>query len=145
MGVDTYETHLEDLKWKIGFRPASAETWDFEWAKTGETARQRAIRILEQALADLKSEERLGASPLEATALEGERPSPPKKSARRDAKAAVKRPTKATAAPARASARAREAPKPDAARLRGRAATRRRPLRRPGRVGGTPHPRSPTE
>lgn len=79
MDANTYQTHLEGLKWKIGFRPATAKTWDFEWEKTGVTARQRAIKALEQTLADLKAEERAKADPLEAPHLDGERPTPPKK------------------------------------------------------------------
>lgn len=76
LDANTYATHMEGLKWKIGFRPATAKTWDFEWEKTGETARQRTIRILQQTLADLKADEREGAPPLDAPALEGERPTP---------------------------------------------------------------------
>jgi hypothetical protein len=91
MDANAYDTHMEGLKWKIGFRPATAKTWDYEWAKTGETARQRAIRILSQALADLKADERLGAAPLAAPALEGERPAPPKKARRKVAKKAKAR------------------------------------------------------
>jgi hypothetical protein len=85
MDANAYDTHLEGLKWKLGFRPATSATWDYEWAKTGETARQRAIRILEQTLADLKADERLHAAPLDAPALEGARPTRPRKRAGRKA------------------------------------------------------------
>jgi hypothetical protein len=93
LDANTYETHLRGMKWKIGFRPATAQTWDFEWARTGATARQRAIRVLEQALADLRAEERLGASPLEAPALEARRP------ARKPRRARAKRGASSAGAP----------------------------------------------
>src|SRR5438874_13490460 len=85
-----YETRLQGLKWKLGFRPATAATWDYQWAKTGETARQRAIRILEQTLADLRAEERTGEPDITAPEIEGKRPVPPKRraGARAGAKAA---------------------------------------------------------
>lgn len=94
MDANTYETNMEGLKWKIGFRPATAKTWDFEWGKTGETARQRAIRALEQTLADLKAEERAKADPFPVPELEGERPAPPKRARK---KAPAKRAKKAAA------------------------------------------------
>src|SRR5207244_4057404 len=78
MDANTYETRLEGLKWKLGFRPATSPTFDYEWSRSKATARQRAIRILEQALADLKAEERTGAPALEAPALDVARPIPPK-------------------------------------------------------------------
>lgn len=108
--ANTYETHLEGLKWKLGFRPATSKTWDYEWGKTGETARQRAIRILEQTLADLKADERVGAEPLAAPALEGERPAPPKRARKAAAKKrapAKKGARKAAKKPAAAEAPAR--------------------------------------
>lgn len=83
LDANKYETHLEGLKWKIGFRPATSESWDYQWAKTGETARQRAIRILTQTLADLKADERLGMPDLDAPTLETERPTPPKRARKR--------------------------------------------------------------
>ena len=91
--ANTYETHMEGLKWKLGFRPASSKTWDYEWGKTGETARQRAIRILTQTLADLKADEKAKADPLTAPHLEGERPVPPPRAKKpRARKAASARP-----------------------------------------------------
>lgn len=104
LDANTYETHLEGFKWKIGFRPATSKSWDYEWAKTGETARQRAIRALEQTLADLKADERMGSPPLEAPSLLTERPAPPKKRAKAPAKKAA--PKKAP----RKKATARKAP-----------------------------------
>lgn len=97
MDANTYETHLQGLKWKLGFKPATAKSWDYEWSRTGETARQRAIRILEQTLADLKAEERLGEPDLGAPELEGERPTPPprKKAGGTRKKAAAAAPKKA--------------------------------------------------
>lgn len=100
LDANTYETHMEGLKWKIGFRPATSATWDTEWKRTGETARQRAIRILEQTLADLKADERLGVPDLAAPALEGARPAPPP----RAKKAAKKTPRKKAATKKRAAA-----------------------------------------
>lgn len=93
MDANTYETHMQGLKWKLGFRPATSKSWDYEWGKTGETARQRAIRILEQTLADLKAEERMGEAPLTAPELEGERPTPPKRTAASRKKAAAPKKT----------------------------------------------------
>jgi hypothetical protein len=105
MDANTYQTHLEGLKWKIGFRPATAKTWDYEWAKTGATARQRAIQVLEQTLADLKAQERAHAAALGPPALEGERPAPP---AARKAKARTKGAKKKAVTSAHAQARAAE-------------------------------------
>ena len=116
MDANTYETHMEGLKWKLGFRPATSKTWDYEWGKTGETARQRAIRILDQTLADLKADERAKTDPLTAPALEGERPTPPpraarKKAAKRVPKAAAKKraPRRKTTAAAAGTARGEKA------------------------------------
>ena len=89
LDANRYQTHLEGLKWKIGFRPATSETWDHQWAKTGETARQRAIRVLEHALADLKADERLDVAALEAPDLVGARKVPAKTRARQAAKRRV--------------------------------------------------------
>lgn len=89
LDANTYETHLQGYKWKIGFRPATSQTWDHEWARTGETARQRAIRILEQTLADLKAEEKKG-EPFEVPDLLGERPVPPPRAKAPRKKAAAK-------------------------------------------------------
>lgn len=99
MDANTYETHMEGLKWKLGFRPATSRSWDYEWGRTGETARQRAIRILEQTLADLKADERVKADPLEAPHLEGERPVPPPRAKKAGAKAPRKRAARKKAGP----------------------------------------------
>lgn len=87
LDANRYQMHLEGLKWKVGFRPATSATWDYEWKKTGKTARQRMIGILAQALADLKADERLGAAPIEAPSLEGERKVAKRKPRARAAKA----------------------------------------------------------
>lgn len=102
LDANTYATHLQGLKWKIGFRPATSKSWDYEWERTGETARQRAIRVLQQTLADLKAEE-LDEAPLAPPELEGERPTPPKK----PRKAAAKRAAKPRPARAPGTARAK--------------------------------------
>src|SRR5581483_1370927 len=81
--ANVYETRMVGLKWKLGFRPATSKSWDYEWARSKETARQRAIRILTQTLADLKAQEKAGEPPLAAPELSGERPVPPKKAAKR--------------------------------------------------------------
>lgn len=105
MDANTYQTRLSGLKWKLGFRPATSTSWDFQWARTGETARQRAIRILEQTLADLKAEEKAGEPDLAAPELEGERPQPPRKRGAPRKRAAKKAATKR--APPVRSARAK--------------------------------------
>lgn len=74
-----------------------------EWAKTGITARQRAIRVLEQALADLKADDCVAAGPLEAPHLEGARPRPPRKARKKAAKARAQ-PKAPANAPARVGA-----------------------------------------
>lgn len=107
--ANTYQTHMQGLKWKLGFRPATSRTWDYEWGKTGETARQRAIRILEQTLADLKAEERAGEAPLAAPELEGERPAPPR-TRKTAAKAARKTPAKTARKKASAASKREAAP-----------------------------------
>lgn len=104
LDANTYETHMEGLKWKIGFRPATSASWDFQWSKTGQTARQRAIRILTQTLADLKADERLGIPDLDAPTLETERPTPPKRARKRAS------PTQKASQPARAAATQRAGP-----------------------------------
>lgn len=107
MDANRYDTHLEGLKWKIGFRPATSKTWDFAWERTGETARQRSIRILTQALADLKAQEKAGEPDLVPPDLASERPAPPKK-----AKATTKATKRRKAARRKAATRttSREAP-----------------------------------
>ena len=103
LDANTYETHLQGLKWKLGFRPARSRTWDYEWGKTEETARQRAIRILTQTLADLKADERMGLPDLEAPEVEAARPAPPAKARRpRAGKAATRSEPDGTTGKARA-------------------------------------------
>ena len=90
LDANTYETRMQGFKWKIGFRPATSATGDYPWARTGETARQRASRLLEQTLGDLKAEEKAGEPDLAAPELEGVRPTPPPRP-KRKAVAAKKR------------------------------------------------------
>jgi hypothetical protein len=69
LDANAYETHLQGLKWKLGFKPATAKGFDYTWQRSKETARERAIRILEQTLADLKLEEKEKAPAMTAPVL----------------------------------------------------------------------------
>ncbi|MEA3201099.1 MAG: hypothetical protein QOE90_2527 [Thermoplasmata archaeon] len=97
LDANAYETRMTGLKWKVGFRPATAKTWDFEWAKTGETARRRMIRILRQTLADLVAEEKAGEPQPELPGIEMARPAPARKPRSRKAKPAAHARSKAEA------------------------------------------------
>jgi len=63
--ADTYQTLLEGTKWKVGHKRSRWRRWSSEYPEQSP-ARERTIQILEEALAELKSQENTHAPALES-------------------------------------------------------------------------------